>query len=171
MTVDDIDLLASYWTLAGDTYPGASSEVSPFPLRERIEVAMAAGWRGLGFVHADIIAQIQKLGMKQVKGLFADNNVKHVELEFVVDWHLSGPRRTASDEMFREDSTHHRKFCGEGALEVGGFIQAILDAGYRGYWGVEIISRQLRKLPLEVAARRSFETTISSFQQMRLPVS
>jgi hypothetical protein len=39
MNIKDIDLLASYWTIAGDTYPGAPSEVSPFPLRERVEVA------------------------------------------------------------------------------------------------------------------------------------
>ena len=71
MTADDIDLLAWYWTIAGDTYPGAPSEVSPFPLRERTEVAMAAGWRGMGFVHADIVAQVQKLGMNEVKSIFA----------------------------------------------------------------------------------------------------
>src|SRR3954447_14188965 len=87
MIANDIDLLASYWTIAGDTYPGAPSEVSPFPLRERVEISAAAGWRGLGFVHADIIAQIEKLGMREVKSIFADNNVRHLELEFLVDWH------------------------------------------------------------------------------------
>lgn len=292
MTVDDIDLLASYWTIAGDTYPGASSEVSPFPLRERTEAATAAGWRGMGFVHADIVAQIERLGMKEVKSIFADNNVRHLELEFVVDWHLTGPRRAASDTMFRElldigselgvekiklgggvfeegepdiptmreafnalcekamphnielvveflpfasintidrglalvdnlpttnggllvdiwhvirggmtldeikkiplsrllavelndanvelagtmfeDSTHHRKLCGEGELDVHGFVQAIIDTGYRGYWGVEIISAELRKLPLEVAARRTFETTMRSFEGIRFPAA
>lgn len=292
MTVDDIDLLASYWTIAGDTYPGAPSEVSPFPLRERAEAATAAGWRGMGFVHADIVAQIEKLGMREVKGIFADNDVRHLELEFVVDWHLGGPRRQASDAMFRdlldigselgvkkiklgggvfeegepdlprmrdafqalcekaaphaidlvveflpfasintidrglalvddlpntnggllvdiwhvarggmtfdeigkiplgrlravelndaderivgsffEDSTDHRKLCGEGALDAPAFIQAVLDTGYRGYWGVEVISARLRKLPLEVAARRGFETTIGQFERVRFPAA
>lgn len=292
MTVDDIDLLASYWTIAGDTYPGAPSEVSPFPLRERAEAAAAAGWRGMGLVHADIVAQVEKLGLREVKAIFADNDVRHLELEFVVDWHLGGARREASDAMFRdlldigselgvekiklgggvfeegepdlprmreafqvlcekaaphaidlvveflpfasidtidrglalvdglpntnggllvdiwhvarggmtldeigkippgrlraveindadervvgslfEDSTDHRKLCGEGALGVPAFIQVVLDAGYRGYWGVEVISARLRKLPLDVAARRAFETAIEQFGRVRLPAA
>jgi sugar phosphate isomerase/epimerase len=290
MNINDIDLLASYWTIAGDTYPGAPSEVSPFPLRERAEVASSVGWRGLGLVHADIVDSIQKLGLPTVKSIFADNGIKHVELEFLVDWHLDGPRRAAADTMFSElldigselavkkiklgggvfeegepdlprmrdafaticdkaaprnidivveflpfasintidrglalvdgldnanggllvdiwhvarggmsfdeiakiplnrllavelndadeqiveslfnDSTHHRKLCGEGELDVPAFIQAILDTGYRDYWGVELISAELRKLPLDVAARRVFETTMRHFEQVRFP--
>jgi len=290
MNIKDIDLLASYWTIAGDTYPGAPSEVSPFPLRERVEVASSVGWRGLGLVHADIVDSIQKLGLPTVKSIFADNGIKHVELEFLVDWHLDGARRGASDKMFSElldigselavkkiklgggvfeegepdlprmrdafaaicdkaaprnidivveflpfasintidrglalvdgldntnggllvdlwhvarggmsfdeiakiplnrllavelndadeqiveslfnDSTHHRKQCGEGELDVPAFIQAILDTGYRDYWGVELISAELRKLPLDVAARRVFETTMRHFEQVRFP--
>jgi sugar phosphate isomerase/epimerase len=291
MNINDIDLLASYWTIAGDTYPGAPSEVSPFSLRERAEVASRVGWRGMGFVHADIVDSIQKLGLPTVKSIFADNGIKHLELEFLVDWHLDDARQAAADAMFRElldigselaikkiklgggvfeegepdlprmreafaaicdkaaarnidivveflpfasintidrglalvdgldnanggllvdlwhvarggmsfdeiakiplnnllavelndadeqiieslfnDSTHHRKLCGEGELDVPAFIQAILDTGYRGYWGVELISAELRKLPLEVAAKRVFETTMRQFEQVRFPI-
>jgi len=35
------ELLAAYWTLAGDVWPGAPSEVSPFPLEERAAAAAA----------------------------------------------------------------------------------------------------------------------------------
>ena len=72
---------------------------------------------------------------------------------------------------FFEDSTDHRKLCGEGAFDIPAFIQAVLDAGYRGYWGVEVISAQLRKLPLEVAARRGFETAMRSFERVRFPTT
>ena len=44
------ELLAAYWTLAGDVYPCAASEISPFPLRERCEAAMRAGWSGMAAV-------------------------------------------------------------------------------------------------------------------------
>lgn len=30
MTIDDIELCASYWTVAGNTFPGDMSEISPF---------------------------------------------------------------------------------------------------------------------------------------------
>ena len=43
-----IELLAGYWTIAGDCYAMGPSEVSPFPLRERVEAASAAGYTGLG---------------------------------------------------------------------------------------------------------------------------
>ena len=48
--VRQIELLASYWTIAGDRYPGGPTEVSPFSLRERCEAASAAGYTGLGLV-------------------------------------------------------------------------------------------------------------------------
>src|SRR3954451_13399628 len=102
MDIKDVELLASYWTIAGDTYPGAPSEVSPFSLRERAEVASSVGWRGLGLVHADIVDSIGKLGLPTVKSIFADNGIKDVELEFLVDWHLDGARRSAADAMYSE---------------------------------------------------------------------
>jgi hypothetical protein len=56
----EIDLIAGYWTLAGDTNPFAKSEVSPFPLRDRIEAAASAGYRGIGLLRADLMATIGK---------------------------------------------------------------------------------------------------------------
>lgn len=282
-----IELLAAYWTLAGDTYPGAPSEISPFSLRARAEAAAKAGWRGMGFVHADLVHNVAKLGIATVRNILQDNGIKHVEVEFLVDWHLDGAPRAASDKirdelleiggelgarslkvaggLFEEgppdvprmretfailcdraqpfgvnvvieflpfssvntidraiavaqdvrpnggllvdtwhvarggmsfdeiaklpleliksielddanhaiveslfnDSTHHRKCCGEGELDVPAFIQQVVNVGYRGPWGVELISAELRKLPLEVAAKKAFDTTIAQFEHIR----
>ncbi|WP_263260569.1 sugar phosphate isomerase/epimerase [Pseudomonas sp. RIT-PI-S] len=281
-----VELLAAYWTLAGDTYPGAPSEISSFTLQARAEAAARAGWRGMGLVHADLAHNVATLGISTVRNIFKDNGIKHLEVEFLVDWHLDGARRAASDKMrdellevagelgarslkvagglFEEgppdvprmrdafavlcdrarpfgvnvvieflpfssvntidralavtenvrpnggllidtwhvarggmsfdeiakipleliksielddanhaiveslfnDSTHHRKCCGEGELDVPGFIQQVVDVGYRGPWGVELISAELRKLPLEVAAKRAFDTTIAQFENV-----
>ncbi|MHB8286072.1 MAG: sugar phosphate isomerase/epimerase family protein [Caulobacteraceae bacterium] len=284
MKLSDIELCAAYWTIAGDTFPGDGGEVSPFSLRDRVEVAGRIGWRGMGLHHGDLAANLARDGMATTRRVFADNGIRHLELEFLVDWHLDGAKRLASDLVFsgmldvaaeldiakiklgagmfeehapdlprmREaiaklgerasplgvdivveflpfasinsisravaltqelgvenvglcvdtwhvqrsgmtaddirtipphllkaaelddanaqivdshlnDSTHHRRLCGEGVIDIPAQIQAILDVGYRSYWGVEVISAAHRKLPLEEAARRAFETSLAQF--------
>lgn len=292
MNINDIELCASYWTVAGNTFPGDGSEISPFPLRERAEVCSRVGWKGMGFVLADLQATIAQIGLQDVRSIFADNGIRHVELEFLVDWHLDDARKIASDTAFSEmldlcskldarkikvgaglfeegepdmpvmrdafaklceraaplnvdvvveflpfasintvdravamtdiegitnggvlvdnwhihrggmtaddirkipphllkavelddagaqmvdsffnDSTHHRQLCGEGVIDIPSQIQAILDLGYKGYWGVELISAEHRKLPLEEAAKRAFETTMAQFENVTFPQS
>jgi hypothetical protein len=46
---------------------------------------------------------------------------------------------------------------------VKGFVDCLLKAGYRGPWGIEVLSKDLRKKPLEEAATRAFKTTIAQF--------
>jgi sugar phosphate isomerase/epimerase len=62
-----------------------------------------------------------------------------------------------------EDTVNHRRLCGEGEFDVKGFIAAIQDAGYRGPWGIEVLSEELRKWPLESLTTRAFETTMAQF--------
>jgi sugar phosphate isomerase/epimerase len=290
MKIEDIELCASYWTVSGAVYPGAPSEISPFSLRDRAEVAGRIGWRGMGFVLDDMNASITQYGLSTVKQIFADNGIRHVELEFLVDWHLDGEKLRGSnlayDRMleisadlgiekikigggvFEEgepnitamraalvgiceraaplgidivieflpfasvstidralalfeglgttnggllvdtwhiqrggmtaadirkipkhflravelddagpevlgglfnDSTHYRRLCGEGTIDIASQIQAIIDVGYRGYYGVEVISAYHRHLPLEIAAQRAFDTTMQQFRAIQFP--
>ena len=291
MKIEDVELCASYWTVAGPVFPGAPTEISPFSLRERAEVCGRVGWRGMGFVLDDTVAAVDHYGMPTVRRIFSDNGIRHLELEFLVDWHLTCERRTASDAYFERllafgaelgikkikigggvfeegepdlpamrtalaaiceraaplnidivieflpfasinsiargvalfdglgttnggllvdtwhierggmtaedirrmppdllkavelddagpeimgtlfnDSTHYRRLCGEGSIDIASQVQAILDVGYRGYWGVEVISAYHRHLPLEIAARQAFDTTMRQFQAVTLPV-
>ncbi len=62
-----------------------------------------------------------------------------------------------------EDTVNHRRFCGEGEFDVKGFIAAIQAAGYRGPWGIEVLSEELRKWPLNRLTTRAFETTMEQF--------
>lgn len=290
MKIEDIDLCATYWTVSGAVYPGAPSEVSPFPLKDRAEVSGRVGWRGMGFVLDDMEASVARYGLPTVRRIFSDNGIRHVELEFLVDWHLDGDKLRASEVVYDRllelgaelgikkiklgggvfeedepdvpamraalakiceraaplgidivieflpfasintidrglalfdglgttnggllvdtwhvqrggmtaedirkipldflravelddagpevmgtlfnDSTHYRRLCGEGSIDIASQIQAVLDVGYRGYWGVEVISAYHRHLPLEIAAQRAFDTTMRQFNSVNLP--
>jgi sugar phosphate isomerase/epimerase len=62
-----------------------------------------------------------------------------------------------------EDTVNHRRLCGEGEFDVRGFVDCLLKAGYPGPWGIEVLSEDLRKRPLEETATRAFNTTIALF--------
>jgi sugar phosphate isomerase/epimerase len=98
------ELLAAYWTLAGDVYPGAPTEVSAFSLQERAAAASKAGYTGMGIVHADLMANAAKMGFSGIRSVLADNGIRHVEVEFLSDWFIdhADPRRKVSDQIRRE---------------------------------------------------------------------
>ena len=286
-----IELIASYWTIAGDVYPMAPNEISPFPFEKRVEVAARAGYRGLGLLHADLMAVSNRLGLSEMRRILDANGIHHVELEFLSDWYAQGRARAASDMVRKDlleaaealsarcikiapsidesklddvaldmprmiesfaalsreaakygtsialeimpfsnirtisaalelvstdpqpngglyidiwhmarggidysevakipqqfikavelddadinvvgtlwdDTRFHRRLCGEGALDVPAFLKATREAGYRGPYAVEIISREHRRLSLEEEAKRSFETTMAQFRNL-----
>jgi sugar phosphate isomerase/epimerase len=97
-----IELIASYWTLAGDVYPVGPSEISPFPFAKRVEAAASAGYRGLGLLHADLMAVAKRLGLPEMRRVLDANGMQHVELEFLTDWYAQGPARAASDAVRRD---------------------------------------------------------------------
>jgi sugar phosphate isomerase/epimerase len=65
-----------------------------------------------------------------------------------------------------EDTIDNRRLCGTGSFEVSAFLAAIEATGYRGLYGVEILSREHRTLSLEDAAQRVYETTIAQFRPL-----
>ncbi len=277
-----VDLLASYWTIAGDVHPHSENEYSPFDFKDRVVAASKAGFKGMGIKEADLEHILERQTLKEVKRILDDNGIRHVELEFLTDWFLDGEKKKRSDKtkhllftaaealgarhikvgdfdmhtipmprliesfsalckeaenygtkilfelivdaMIRtlpetlemvqgadaknggimldlwhivklgipyedvaripsrfmlgielddgtltcpwslhEDTINHRKFCGEGEFDVKGFVNCLLEAGYDGPWGIEILSQDLRKKPLEEAAVRAFNTTIAQF--------
>lgn len=286
-----IELIASYWTIAGDVYPIAPNEISPFPFEKRVEVAARAGYRGLGLLHADLMAVSNRLGLSEMRRILDANGIHHVELEFLSDWYAQGRARAESDMVRKDlleaaealsarcikvapsidepslddvaldmprmiesfaalsreaakygtsialeimpfsnirtlsaalelvstdpqpngglyldiwhmarggidysevtkipqqfikavelddadkdvvgtlwdDTRFHRRLCGEGALDIPAFLKATREAGYRGPYAVEIISREHRRLSLEEEAKRSFETTVAQFRNL-----
>jgi len=97
-----IELIASYWTIAGDVYPLGPNEISPFPFEKRVEVAARAGYRGLGLLHADLMAVANRLGLKEMRRILDASGMQHVELEFLSDWYVQGPVRAESDTVRKD---------------------------------------------------------------------
>jgi sugar phosphate isomerase/epimerase len=60
---------------------------------------------------------------------------------------------------FAEDAILGRLDPGDGELEVAGFVVALHRAGYRGHWGVEIMSDAHRAAPIRDALAKTFSTT------------
>lgn len=95
----DVELLAAYFTLAGDVYPfGPAGITSPFPFKDRVEAAAKAGWKGIGLLLVDAQATAAKIGVGEMKRILDANGMKHVELELLIDWYLDGERRAKSDK-------------------------------------------------------------------------
>ncbi len=280
--MNKVDLLASYWTIAGDVHPHSETEYSPFDFEARVKAASRAGFTGIGLKEADLEHILERRSLKEMKRIFDDNGIRHVELEFITDWFLDGEKKKRSDttrqmlltaaealgarhikvgdfdtqitpmpkliesfaalckdaenygtkilfelivdamiktlpetlEMIEgagaknggimldlwhivklhipyedvagilsrhlvgvelndgtlecpwslhEDTINHRKLCGEGEFDVKGFVNCLLKAGYDGPWGIEVLSRDLRKLSLEEAATRAYNTTVAQF--------
>jgi len=57
-----------------------------------------------------------------------------------------------------EDTINNRRLCGEGTFDLPALVAALHRIGYRGPWGVEIISREHRRLPIDLALRRAHDT-------------
>lgn len=279
------DLLASYWTLAGNVYPGATTEISPFSLQQRVEAASKAGWKGIGLVLTDLLASLEKNKISTIRQMFKDYGITYFELEILMDWYLDGDARKVSDDERHKmielgaelgmcnlkvgaspfensptnlnkmadefsqlckqvaqvnanvaleimpfsklatledglkvvdtgdqngglcldiwhlargqidfnkisqipshliksvelndaaetveidlfnDSTHHRRLCGQGSFDIAQFLTQIKKAGFnQPYYGVELISQAHRILPLEEMAKVAYDTTINAFE-------
>jgi sugar phosphate isomerase/epimerase len=63
----------------------------------------------------------------------------------------------------RHNPERARRYCGEGELDIHGFISAVRDTGYTGPWAVEVFSKELTALPLDELSTRAYETTIAQF--------
>jgi sugar phosphate isomerase/epimerase len=63
-----------------------------------------------------------------------------------------------------DEVTNHRCLPGEGEFDIPGYVRALQHAGYPGPWGVEVLSQDLRALPMEEQFERAYETTVAQFE-------
>lgn len=282
--MNKVELLASYWTIAGGAQPHTGSEYSPFDFKDRVQAIAKAGFKGMGIWHADLAHTLERRSLQEMKQILDDNGIKHIELEFLADWFLDGEQKKQSDirkqllltaaealgarhvkvgdflrqktpmprliESFaalcadaakhgtriifelmpfamidtlqdaltmvsgagaknggigfdlwhivklhipyeevarvppqyllaveindgtfeapwslHEETINHRRLCGEGEFDVKGFVDCLQKAGYQGPWGIEVLSEELRKKPLEELTTRAFTTTMAQFSR------
>lgn len=62
-----------------------------------------------------------------------------------------------------EDTRDNRRLCGYGAQDVSGFITTLQNLGYKGPWGVEILSTEHRSLPVRDALQLAHSTALQCF--------
>ena len=60
--------------------------------------------------------------------------------------------------MIRE-SLHRRALPGDGILELDRFATTLREMGYDGIVSVEVLSAELRELPVDVLVRRLHDTS------------
>jgi sugar phosphate isomerase/epimerase len=281
-----MELVGLYWTISGPVVVHFGREWSLFSWEDRCAEAEKVGFTGLGLWHADLEHQLETSSLAELKRVFDAHGLKHVELEFIMDWFLDpgDERRQSSDrtramlfeaaaaldahhikvgnipgvpcelskltERFGElcadatehtdakivyefmpfdrnvqtvadvaaivtganaanggvaidtwhmsklgiapdelkgipleylswielsdgtfanhedpvdETINHRRLPGEGEFDLKGYVQACVEHGYDGPWGVEVLSEELRNNPIDVIFRRAYETTASQF--------
>jgi sugar phosphate isomerase/epimerase len=62
-----------------------------------------------------------------------------------------------------DETVNHRRLPGEGEFEIPAYVAACREVGYEGPWGVEVLSAELRSLPIEQEFERAYETTAAQF--------
>jgi sugar phosphate isomerase/epimerase len=108
-----VELVGLYWTVSGPVEVHVGREWSLFGWDERCAAAREVGFSGLGIWHADLEHLLESRSLRDLKQVFDDNGLRHLELEFLMDWFLNpeDERRVESDRM--------RRVLFEAAAELG----------------------------------------------------
>lgn len=121
--IENRDLLATVWTWSGDTGPAIGDETSPVDIRTRLNAVEAAGWKGVGFVHNDLMSIVDRIGISALKTMLDDHGIETVELEFISNWWADGELRRASDAV-RKDLFAAAAVLGTTTIKVGAELQS-----------------------------------------------
>jgi sugar phosphate isomerase/epimerase len=62
-----------------------------------------------------------------------------------------------------DETVNHRRLPGEGEFDIPGYIDVCREIGFEGPWGVEVLSEELRSLPIEEEFKRAYDTTAAQF--------
>jgi sugar phosphate isomerase/epimerase len=131
------DLLASYFTIAGNIIPVSGHTVSPFDFRARAEAAAQAGFRGFGFFDTDLAAVVRDYGLHSIRSILTENGFTCVECELQsFPWYAEPAERDQYEPALRAffDAVegigcHHIKVggCMERSFSVDHMIEAFAD--------------------------------------------
>jgi len=90
-----------------------------------------------------------------------------IPLQYLSWVELNDGRRKDMPDLV-DETVNHRLLPGEGEFDVRGYVDACRRAGYAGPWGVEVLSAELRELPMEEIFSRAYLTTSA---QLSAPVT
>jgi sugar phosphate isomerase/epimerase len=63
-----------------------------------------------------------------------------------------------------DEVVNRRKLPGEGEFDIRGYVRVGLDMGYSEAWGVEVLSEDLRALPIDEMYRRAYDAALAQFE-------
>jgi len=63
-----------------------------------------------------------------------------------------------------DEVINRRKLPGEGEFDIRGYVEVARDMGYAEPWGVEVLSEDLRALPLDEMYRRAHAAAAAQFE-------
>jgi sugar phosphate isomerase/epimerase len=93
----------------------------------------------------------------------APEDLRRVPLRYLTWIELSdGQIENMPDPI--DEVVNHRRLPGEGEFDIPAYVEVCRELGYPGPWGVEVLSEELRKLPIEEEFNRAFETTAAQFR-------
>lgn len=118
---ENVELIASYWTLAGGAEPHTDCEYSAFDFKDRVEACAKVGFRGMGIWHADLLHTLKRHSLSEMKRILDDNGMKHIEIEFLGDWFLTGERKKKSD-LVKQDLLTAARALEARHIKVGDFF-------------------------------------------------
>jgi sugar phosphate isomerase/epimerase len=92
----------------------------------------------------------------------APEELRRIPAEYLTWVELSDGQFQTMDDAI-DEVINHRNLPGEGEFDIPGYVAALRDAGYEQPWGVEVLSTDLRSLPIEQEFERAYETTMAQF--------
>ena len=97
----DTELAAGYWTVSGPVTVHFGREWSLFDWADRCAEAAKVGFAGIGLWHADIEHQLETRSLEEMRRIFDDSGLKHLEVEFIADFFVEegADARKESDRL------------------------------------------------------------------------
>jgi sugar phosphate isomerase/epimerase len=91
------------------------------------------------------------------------DDLRQIPPELLTWVELSDGRRQNMPDLI-DETVNHRLLPGEGEFDVARYVTLCREIGYSGPWGVEVLSDELRNLPMEDIFQRSHDTSMSQLR-------
>jgi sugar phosphate isomerase/epimerase len=86
------------------------------------------------------------------------DDLRRVPARFLTWVELSDGRFESMPDLI-DETVNHRMLPGEGEFPIRSYVAVCREIGYDGPWGVEVLSEELRNLPIEQIFERAYETS------------
>jgi sugar phosphate isomerase/epimerase len=113
---------------------------------------------GAGAANGGIAIDTWHLGKLRIP----PDELARIPPEFL-SWIELSDGQLANSADLSDETLNHRRLPGEGELGVDRYVAVALAHGYDGPWGVEVLSEELRSLPMPEMYRRAYTAAAAQF--------